>query len=116
VGSTLLALVLVLFLAWLLLRWMNRRVPGMGGGGRLIKVLDRTQAGKNSSILLLRVQDKVFLVAVSEHAIEKLYEFDDSDGQIAPPKAPEYASFSNTLKDAAKRFSTRGKGDGEDGQ
>ncbi|NLW78099.1 MAG: flagellar biosynthetic protein FliO [Ruminococcaceae bacterium] len=110
--GTIAALVLVLFLAWLLLRWMNKRMPGMSGSGKMIKVLDRTAAGKNSSILLLRVEDKVLLVAISEHAIEKLCEFDDPDEQIKPPPTPDYPSFSSTLRNATKNLGRpKDKGD-----
>lgn len=114
--AAIIALALVLACAWLLLRWMNRRVPGLSGGAnRLIQILDRVSVGKTSSIILLRVQDKVILVAVSEHAMEKLYEFDDPDGEIALPPAAEFPNFSDALKDAAKRFQKRGKNNGDDG-
>lgn len=101
------ALILVLLAAWLLLRWMNNRMPGMGSGGasRLVKVLDRVPVGKNSSILLLRVQDKVLLVAVTEHGAEKLCEFDDPDGLIAPDTpAGEVPGFAAVLKDTARKM------------
>ena len=100
------ALVLVLLAAWMLLRWMGSRMPGMGGGGasRLVKVLDRVNVGKGSCILLLRVQDKVLLVAMTEHGTEKLCEFDDPDGTMMPPVQAEVPAFSTALKDAARRM------------
>ncbi|MDL2294136.1 flagellar biosynthetic protein FliO [Ruminococcaceae bacterium OttesenSCG-928-D13] len=107
--TTLLALVLVLVLAWLALRWLNRRVPGMGGGSteRLIKVLDRVTVGKNTVLVLVQVKNTVMLVAVGDHTVEKLAEFDAADGAFDIPKAAQQnPSFADALKDtlAKSRF------------
>lgn len=109
------ALALVLGLAWVLLRWMNKRVPGMGGGARLIKVLDRVALGKSGSLLLVRVQDKVLLVAFSERAVEKLCEFDDPDGTLSLPDVVDTPSFAAALKDAAAKIGIGGKDGKGDG-
>ena len=108
--GALVALVAVLLLAWLLLRWMNRRVPGMAGNAKMIKVLDRVNVGKGGIMMLVRVQDKVILMVVNDHVAEKLLEFDDPDGTF-DPKTGDTPSFSNALKDAAKRFGGKDKGD-----
>ncbi len=104
--GVLVVLVLVLLAAWLALRWVNKKAPGVGTGGsaRLIRVLDRVAISRTSSILLLRVQDKVFLVAMTEHGAEKLSEFDDPSGAIAPPPQGQGQAFSSILLDTAKRF------------
>lgn len=113
--SAIAALALVLFLAWLVLRWINKRVPGMGGGasGRMITVLDRISVGKNSYIVLLRVQDKVLLVGISDHAVEKLYELDDPEGKMKLSERPEAPSFTDAMKDAAAKMGFGGKGRGD---
>ncbi|MDL2252713.1 flagellar biosynthetic protein FliO [Ruminococcaceae bacterium OttesenSCG-928-I18] len=99
------ALAVVLFLAWFTLRWLNKRVPGMpGGGGRLINILDRVSFGKNSSLLLVRVQNKVFLVAMSEHAIQAVHEFDDPDEEMKLPEQGEALPFSDALKQAVSKL------------
>lgn len=110
------ALALVLFLAYVILRWLNKRMPGVGGGassGRMITVLDRVTLGKNSSILLVRVQDRVFLVGISEHAVQTLAEFDDPDGELTLPAAGENPGFSAAMKDAVAKmgFGKKDKGD-----
>ncbi|MDL2327177.1 flagellar biosynthetic protein FliO [Ruminococcaceae bacterium OttesenSCG-928-A11] len=107
--TTLLALVLVLVLAWLALRWLNRRMPGMGGGSteRLIKVLDRVTVGKSTVLVLVRVKDTVMLVAVSDHAVEKLAEYDAAGGAFDIQKAAQTnPSFADALRDtlAKSRF------------
>lgn len=106
IGGVILALVLVLLLAWLVLRWLNNRMPGLGGGSteRMIRVLDRVAVGKNVVVLLVRVKDTVMLVAVSDHAIEKLAEFDAADGSFDVKKAAaENPSFAAALKDAVAK-------------
>ena len=116
ISGAMLALVLVLLAAWLLLRWLNNHVPGMGGGTtRLLKVLDRVAVGRNSSILLLRVQDKVLLVAMTDHDAEKLCEFDDPDGTIAPPvTAGQVPGFAAILKETAQKMVGKVPKDGGD--
>lgn len=109
-----LSLALVLGCAYVLLRWINRRVPGMSGGsGRLIQVLDRVSVGRSGSILLVRIKDKVMLLGISDHAVEKLCEFDDPDETMVLPKAEDLPSFSQALKDAAKRFTGGPKNGGD---
>lgn len=115
IGGMLLALVLVLFLAWVALRFLNKRMPGLGGGGasRAIHVLDRVMVGKNSSVILLRVKDTVMLVAFSEHGVQKLYEFAAEEGEYEPARPGELPSFTAALRDAAKKLGKRGGGDGD---
>lgn len=99
------ALAFVLFLAWLTLRFMNKRVPGFGTGtGRMIKILDRVGTGRGSSLMLIRIQDKVMLIAQSEHAIEKLCEFDDPENLIVSLEPENTMDFSAALKDAVAKF------------
>lgn len=121
--GALLALVLVCALAWVVLRWINRRMPSLGGGStkRLITVLDRVAVGKNAVVLLLHVAGRVMLVAVSDHAIEKLAEYDAENGEFEVPDTPENPSFAAALKDAAakagflKKDPAKGGEDGADG-
>ena len=104
------SLVFVLFLAYLLLNWLNKRMPGMSGGaGRLIQILDRVPAGRGGTIMLLRVQEKVLLVAVTEKTATKLCEFDDPEGQIKNAELPENVHFSAVLKDALGKFAPTAK-------
>jgi flagellar biogenesis protein FliO len=114
--GALVALALVLLLAWVVLRWVNKRRPGYGGGNasRAIRVLDRVVVGRNSTLLLLRVKDTVMLVAVSEHAIQKLAEYDASEADCAPHTAADLPSFAQALRDAGKKLGL-GKKDGGDG-
>lgn len=112
------ALAFVLFLAWVVLRWAGKHTAGSSArSGRMIQILDRVSTGRNSSVLLLRVQDKVLVVAMSEHAIEKLCEIDDPGQEFKQPETPESVSFSVALKDAVSKMglgtNNKPKGGGE---
>lgn len=116
--GAILALALVLFLAWLVLRLLNRAMPGLqgtsAGRGRFVQVLERIPYGKGTTLLLLRVQNTVMLVACTEHAVEKLWEIEDADGSFQPPAPGEMPSFADSLKSAAGRMGLGKRHDGED--
>ncbi len=104
--GALVALVFVLLLAWFILQWLGKRMNGLapGTGGRLLNVLDRVSFGKGGSLLLVRVDKKVFLIAVSEHAIEKIAELDDPDENLRLPDVTGTAPFGETFKEALAKF------------
>ncbi len=115
ITGAIVALVLVLLSAWLILRWIGKKMPGVSGGSaRLIQVLDRYGVGRGSTLLLIRVQSKVMLVAISEHTAEKLCEFDDPEEKITSmSKVADTMDFSAALSGAIKQFKNRGnKGEG----
>lgn len=109
------ALALVLFCAWVILRFINKRIPGLSGGasGRLIKVLDRVNVTRSSCILLLRVEEKVLLVSMTEHSSETLCEFQDPEGKIVQPPAEPLPDFSTAMKDAIQRLSKKDENGGD---
>ncbi len=117
--GTLLALVFVLALAWFILHWLNSRTGNLGGfarSGRLLQVLDRMTIGKNSTLLLVRVQSKVYLIAVSDHSIQTINEWDDPEHTIQAPPPPEnLLSFQDALKEAAKKLKKPDHTDGPGG-
>lgn len=110
------ALALVLFLAWLMMRWLGRRMPGLSTGqSRLIKVLDKTSFGRNSGLLLVRVHDKVLLIGFTDHATTTLGEFDDPEGKIAKVEDVAQPSFTEALKGAAEQLGFKRDKNGQDG-
>lgn len=113
--GALVALAAVLLLAWFILRAIGRGMPGTASGPvRLVKVLDRVAVNRNSTILLLRVQDKVILVAMTDHGTEKLCEWDDPEGLITNAQGAEntLSGFSAVLRDAAKKLVKKPPPDG----
>lgn len=109
------ALVLVLFLAWLLLNWLGNRMPGLRtGSGRLIQVLDRVSLGRSSGLMLVRVHTRVLLVGFSDKTIELISEFDDPDETIKKLDDAEPMGFQDALKSAAKQLGFGKKKDASD--
>lgn len=108
--GALVALGFVLFLAWFVLQWLNKRMPGtVTGAGRMIQVLDRAAFGKNNHLILAKVDTKVFLLAFSEHSVETVAEFDDPDGKYTTAKPVDAPNFSAMLKDAAAQMGLKRK-------
>lgn len=113
------ALVLVLFLAWLLLRWLNGRMPGTrsAAAGKMIQVLDRMSLGRTSGVVLLRVHTRVLLVGYSDRQTQTLAEFEDPEGEICAVQDLEAVGFADALKNAAKQMGfgpKKGQDKGED--
>ncbi len=117
--GSLIALVFVLALAWFVLHWLSSRTGSaysFGRSGKLLQVLDRLAIGKNSSMVLVRVQSKVYLIAISEHCIQTINEWDDPDETIKAPPPPEnLLSFQDALKEAAKKLKKSDHQDGSGG-
>ena len=98
----LLALCFVLFLAWYLLRFLSKRMPGARAAGA-IQILDRVNIGREKSLLIVKAGDKTLLVGMSDNAVATLCEFDD-DTQFSVAAQPEPNDFSAILQSAAKKF------------
>lgn len=111
-GGTLALMLLVLFGAW----WVSRLVGRAGQlkmpGGSRITVLERTPVGKDSALAAVRVGERILLLGVTPHQIQKLDELDpalypDVEAGRMPP------DFMDCLKKAVRE--KRGKHDGEGG-
>lgn len=111
-GGTLALMLLTLLGAW----WVSRLVGRAGQlkmpGGSRVTVLERTPVGRDSSLAVVRAGDRVLLLGVTPHQIQKLDELDPAlypEGEAArtPP------DFMDCLKKAVRE--KRGKHNGEDG-
>lgn len=76
IGSILL-FVLVLFLAWFCTRWVGKRygLRTMAGGSKM-KVLDRMALGADRSLVVVRLENRVWLLGVTAHHVSKIEELD----------------------------------------
>ncbi len=76
IGSILL-FILVLFLAWFCTRWIGKRYGLRGSaGGSKIKILDRMALGADRSLIVIRLEDRVWLLGMTAHHINKIEELD----------------------------------------
>lgn len=95
-----LALGLILFLAWGLIRFFGGNLRGRLQG-RYIRVLDEVTLGPNRGMVVIEVGGKAFLVGVTDHQISMLGELDDSqmiEDMIAASLENIHASPNNPAK------------------
>lgn len=98
--SALVALIFVLLLAYYVLRWVGRRMPAQMGSSK-IKVLDRVVLGQDKCLVLVSVAEKVMLVGMSNGAVEKICDVENTEDLIDPPV--QTSSFSDALKESLKK-------------
>ena len=101
--KALLITVLVLVLAY----WFTRHMAGrMAGGsrvrGRCITVLEQVSVGKESKLLLARLGDRLYFLAVTPGATTILRELTAEENAAwqaeQPPPATETGSFAQALR------------------
>ena len=121
-GSAILSLVgaiflfiLVLLLAYLTTRWLGRRYGSQKAGGR-IRILERTAIGPDRLLVIVRVEEKVWLLGVTSHQISSIGELDpelfedeelfetEHTGIFGMAHLPQLgkSDFAKTLQDALK--------------
>lgn len=96
--GTVVLIVLVLVLTYFASRWYARRM-GMSGAGRYVKILDRMSVGQSSSLMIIQVAEKYFLIGVSEKNMQMLCELEDFAGYISehPQVNPVQTPFKDML-------------------
>jgi flagellar protein FliO/FliZ len=72
IGRMLLALGVVLGVMWLLARWARR--PAAAKTDRVVTVLARQQLSRNSSVAVLKVMDKAYVLGVTDQSVQLLSE------------------------------------------
>lgn len=68
--------VFIIFLTYYASKWYAKKI-GPIAGGKHIKVIDRVAVSKASSILLVEVQKKQYMMGVSEQNVQVLMEIED---------------------------------------
>lgn len=97
--SALFALVFVLVLAYLTIKWMSGRMTGMKGS-KVINVIDRVMIGQDKCLLVVRVGEQTMLIGMSGDSVVKLSDLQDLP-EITDIKGPEGPpEFSDVLRDA----------------
>lgn len=107
--TVLASLCFVLFLAYWLLHWLNKRMPSQATGGG-IRVLDRLNIGKDKCLLVVKVADKTMLIAVSNNNIEKLADYDSDEPFIRDISQGQSADFKSVLLGAVGKWPSKLKG------
>lgn len=68
--------VCIILLTYYASRWYAKKM-GPVAGGKFIKVLDRIVVSKASSIIIIQVQEKQYMLGVSEQNVQVLTEIED---------------------------------------
>lgn len=101
--SALVTLIFVLALAYIVLRWVGRRMPAQTGS-KQIKVLDRVPVSQDKCLMLVSVAGKVMLIGMSNGAVEKLCDFEGEAAEaLCTPEQAATMSFSDALKENMKK-------------
>ncbi len=90
--------VLILYLAYFVTRWIGMHgVPGGAGairpdGAGRFRILGQLAVGRNERLVLVRLDERCYLLGVTEHQITLLRELDGeeaarwiAEGAVAPP-------------------------------
>lgn len=95
-----LGIVAVLFLAYYLTRFYAKKFGATLGNSRNIKVIDRIPVGKGSSIAIIELQEKQYMVGITEHSINLLTELECNLPVAVDEQMPNIAEapFFKTLK------------------
>ena len=100
---------LILFLAYWATKVLARGYAA-GGTGHMIEVLDRMGLGQEKQLLVVKAADKVLLLGVTAHHIEKLEELDAGALPQTPP-SPQGGAFFAALKSALEQKKGKESGD-----
>lgn len=96
-------LALVLFLAYKSTKLVGRVYPSQGTKNGNFEIIDRLVLSRESSLMIVRMHDKVLLLGVTGQRIEKLDELDpELFSAMENPENPE-RSFSGIFKDAVNK-------------
>ncbi len=102
---TIFFILVVLVAAYYATRWYSRRSMRMTGSSAVMKVVDRVALDKGSGIVLLRVADQLYLVAVTQAGAILLDKLDPGivdDAALLPQG--ETLSFQSVIAQQLKRM------------
>lgn len=94
--------------AYFFTRWFAKKYSGVNCG-KHIKIAERVPLGKDSSLVLVEISSKMYLLSVSPQKTEILVDFDKddfpSDGQ--PDKKTEFSSVLDSFMKRGKLFNNK---------
>lgn len=91
-------IILVLALTYFGTRWYARRMGQAGGTGKYIKVLDRTVIGSGASLVIVRVDDRYYLLGVSDKSVRLVSELPDFGQHLGNEPQQASAPFSQMFR------------------
>ena len=110
--GTLLIIVVILFLTYICTKYIGNRMSLGGYGGqnaRYISIVDRVLVGQESSVALVKVSGRMFLLGITGENVNMLTELTEDELTEIPsvPESTNYASAA--FKDVIERLKDRKK-------
>jgi len=100
---------LVIGLFWLLAGFFRKRMMPQTGSTTQFHVLGREHLNPRNTLMMVRVEDRKFLLGVSENAVRLISEFEmDSEELNSDPAEDSKNSFSGILQQVKDRISPSG--------
>lgn len=112
----LIVLIVVLVLAYYTTRMLGRdmgRARGTGG----MEILDRMALGRDSYLLVVRVQERIFLIGVTPGGISRVEELESYDKKESAETTPDFVSLlSSHMKEHFQEKGQRNRQDKKAGE
>ncbi len=111
----LIVLIAVLMLAYYTTRMLGRGMGRTGGPG--MEILDQMALGRDSYLLVVKVQERIFLIGVSPGRISKVEELESYDKKGETEGAPDFVSLlSSHMKEHFQEKGQRNRQDKKAGE
>lgn len=109
--GTLLIVVAILFLTYICTKYIGIRMSVgryTGGSSRYISIVDQTLLGQESSVALVRISGRIFLLGITGQNVNLLTELkEDELTELSVPESTNYAGAA--FKDVIERLKDRKK-------
>ena len=109
--GTLLIIVVILFLTYICTKYIGNRMSLGGYGGqnaRYISIVDRVLVGQESSVALVKVSGRMFLLGITGENVNMLTEL--TEDELTEIPAPVNGNYAGTaFKDVIERLKYRKK-------
>ena len=109
--TTLLIVVAILFLTYIFTKYVGTKMSVgryAGGSSRYIRVMDQTLLGQESSVALVNISGRVFLLGITGQNVNLLTVL--RDDELTELSAPENANYAGAaFKDVIERLKDRKK-------
>ena len=99
-AGSLLLMVAIFIGAYYVTKMVGKQYDGSHSKSKSkIEILDRKALGKEQSLIVVKIADKVLLLGATPQSITKIESFDGEHFPIQSPQATEPINFLNVLKD-----------------
>lgn len=99
----LIGVIVIIFLAYISTQWLSKKYNTINSG-KYIKVIERTVLGKDTSLVLIEVASKKYLLSVSLQKTEVLLSFESNEIQQTDIKTQDFNSILASVSNCRQFF------------